>query len=101
MEGAFGIAAFSYCEAIRARRETALACLVLLGVLPCEVWSWDVRSAFSRMHVSGDQALSKHLLVDACLVVVALGLDMLLMANSPDQTASGSEFNAAGQKNTC
>jgi len=53
------------------------------------------------MHVSGDQALWKHLLVDACLLRVALGLDvLLLMANLPDQTTSGSEFNAAGQKNT-
>jgi len=55
----------------------------------------------SRMHVSGDQALWKHLLVDACLLRVALGLDvLLLMANLPDQTTSGSEFNAAEQRNT-
>jgi hypothetical protein len=49
----------------------------------------------SGMRVSGDQALQKHLLVDACSVLVRWDWIWVLLADSPDQTASSSEFNAA------
>jgi hypothetical protein len=52
------------------------------------------------MQVSGDQAFAEAfcLSVLVCSCRVGIGLDMLLVADSPDQTAAGSEFNAAEQK---
>jgi hypothetical protein len=52
------------------------------------------------MRVSGDQALQKHLLVDACSVLVRWDWIWVLLADSPDQTASSSEFNAARTEKT-
>jgi hypothetical protein len=54
------------------------------------------------MQVSGDiKHLQKHFCLSMLVFVgVAWGLDWTCcwLADSPDQTAAGSEFNAAGQK---